>query len=239
VIREPRVYREQGTVRVTRPDVLRGESIDLTVVADPSSHDAQWRDALTEFGVATVVLKAHERTAIDVDDDLAHRATFTSSGTSVDESDALVLIVTLDREARAEQLQSGAHGEHERAVCDAGAERRRPQQIGPESLGTILSPAEQVDRRVGKFVVDPDTDELRVDAASTGPFDEDHRVTAVPVGPQELGVDERPSTRAGPLAPLLKGGVVGDDVDHVTGDVDVGVVARHDCLDARVVEPGR
>ena len=99
----------------------------------------------------------------------------------------------------AKNLQGGADRE-ERAtrVKGAGETGGATELVGCKRLGGVLAASESVDvQAVRDFLGQADMNDLGVDAAPAGALGEDQRVTAVPIGAQDLGHKDADSQRGG------------------------------------------
>jgi hypothetical protein len=67
-------------------------------------------------------------------------------------------------------------------------------------LRAVFSPTEQIEPRVGDFVIQSHADEFGVEAASSGALRDGEAVAAVTVGPEEIGIEHAERRHASDLA---------------------------------------
>ncbi len=144
-----------------------------------------------------MVLEAGERrerqARIRLHHDLADDAVGPGVGGHVDESEPVEPLTVARFVAVADELEAGAHREDHRAAGSGPLDRGagRPHPGGRHHLRVVLPATEQVDvERLGNRGAGRDLDQLGVDPAPAAPLDEDDRVAAVAVGPEQLGVHE-------------------------------------------------
>ena len=111
----------------------------------------------------------------------------------VDQAEPVDRAIAPVDERRPDELESGAHREHHRALLGRVVQcARRTQRVERGELGCVLAATEQVDvGGTGDRVGDADLNDARGDTAVREPPGEHERVPAVAVGPEELGVHQR------------------------------------------------
>ena len=138
--------------------------------------------------------------AVDARREFTDRAALAATRHDVDQTESLVFVIALDAERQAENLETSTDRHDVRAVAYARPERRPSKQVRGQSLGTVLSPAEQIERRVGDGVVESHADQLHVDAAAASALVHGETVAPVAVGTEEFGVKGTDRRHASDLA---------------------------------------
>ena len=147
-----------------------------------------------------VILETDEQLTVDAAREFPDRSALTTQGHDVDQTQSLKFVVAFDTERHAEYLETGAHGEHVRAVAHPRHERRPSQEVGGEALRSILSPTEEIERRVGDLVAESHAHQLGLEATTSGPLYRREAVAPVAVGAQEVGVENADRRHASDLA---------------------------------------
>jgi hypothetical protein len=104
LVSKPGIHRENRTVRVARPDRGCRKSINDAVVAATSLDGSECLDTASERRLSAVILKSEECSAVNANDQVPNRSSGTSTRYGVDDTESFVLIVTFNRETRAEYL---------------------------------------------------------------------------------------------------------------------------------------
>ena len=135
--------------------------------------------------------------ALGLGQHLPHRRRSDSlHGLDVEQTHALVRFSVGAGEAPPDHLEAGAHGEHHRPALDAPRQGPVVDQgaRGP-NLWPVLATTEAIDVRLGKWAVRSRVQQLGIVAPPLGPANQDQPVPPVPVGAQQVGVDDRHAER--------------------------------------------
>ena len=191
VVGQPGVLGQHRAVQVGRHDVAGVDAFAAVaaVVAEAQAHVPE-RSRRPQEGATAVVFEAHEQTVEvgDVGHDVAYEAPLAGlggQGLEVDQSQAGQLTAVGGHVAAAQELQAGAHGEHDAAVVDhAGQPGAQPGEVGRGGvLHAVLAAAheDQVAAR-RRLVAELDRVPAHGQAAQRGAPREGRHVAAVTVG---------------------------------------------------------
>jgi hypothetical protein len=100
-----------------------------------------------------VVLETSEQRKVErrgLDNELTDLALAFRTGRAVDDAETWLLCAVASREAAAEELQPGAHGEHHRAGVDGRTEPTLVESGRRQRLRRILAPTQHIDVAIAR-----------------------------------------------------------------------------------------
>jgi len=171
-------------VCVGRPNVLRAIAVECSVITASLDDGTQCVDAV-QSRTPAVILETDEQLTVDAAREFPDRSALTTQGHDVDQTSPQIRR-RLRHRTSCRVSGDRAHGEHVRAVAHPRHERRPSQEVGGEALRSILSPTEEIERRVGTSSPSP-TLTSSASSHDVGPLYRREAVAPVAVGAQEVG----------------------------------------------------